>query len=93
LKNNSASVLDSPWQTIDKYYLPIFFLLTFFLVLIVFSQYKVKFILSLIVFHSLLLHLYLPVTHVLPWGGDVWRHIGIETSLSRGEIYPPVLAG
>lgn len=86
-------ILNSPWQAINKLYLPIFFLLTVALGAIVFSQHKVKHILLCIIMHSFLLHLYLPVSHVLPWGGDVWRHIGIEQKLMAGEYYPPVLAG
>ena len=92
-QNKSAGILNSPWQGIDKFYLPVFFLLTAMLGVIVFSQHKVKQVLLCIIMHSFLLHLYLPLSHVLPWGGDVWRHIAIEEKLLAGEYYPPVLAG
>jgi len=92
-KNQSDIVLNSPWQVIDKYYLPVFFVLTSLLFVIVFSQHKVKLILSFIILHSLLLHFYLPLSHAMPWGGDVWRHIAIEEKLTQGEFYPPVLFG
>ncbi len=92
-KQSSGAGLDSPWQAIDKYYIIVFFLLTFLLGVIVFSRHKVKLILGLIILHSLLLHFYLPASHILPWGGDVWRHIGVEQKLLDGEFYPPVLFG
>lgn len=92
-QSSNSEVLNSPWQGIDRLYLPIFFLLTTMLFIIVFSRHKVKQVLFCILMHSVLLHLYLPISHVLPWGGDVWRHIAIEQKLTDGEYYLPVLAG
>jgi hypothetical protein len=75
----------SPWQAIHPWYLYNFFLLTFVLGIIFFSKvsYQAKFL--CIIAYSLLLHLYLPLVHELPWGGDVWRMIGVEQKLSAGE--------
>lgn len=89
----SKEMLNSPWQAINPYFLVIFFLFTITLCLMVFSHHKVMNILLAIILHSILLHAYLPVSHVFPWGGDVWRHIAIEQRLSQGEFYPPVLFG
>jgi len=79
----------SPWQTLHPWYLYNFFLLTFLLGILLFSKisFQAKF-LSVIVY-SVLLHLYLPLLHPLPWGGDVWRMIGVEEKLATGEIQPP----
>lgn len=92
-KVQSIEILNSPWQAINQYYLPVFFALSALLGIMVFSRHKVKLILIFIIMHSILLHFYLPASHVMPWGGDVWRHIGIEQKLLDGEFHPPVLAG
>lgn len=92
-QNTGNDAANSPWQIIDKTYLPIFFLLTLLLGVIIFSQHKVKTVLLCVMMHSVLVHLYLPVSHVLPWGGDVWRHIAVEQKLTNGEFNLPVLIG
>ena len=91
--SSSQAALVSPWQTIQPYYLPIFFFLTVLLGIFLFSRLRVPVVLGLILAHSVLLHLYLPLTHELPWGGDVWRHVAVEERLEAGEFYPPVLFG
>lgn len=93
LQNKSVDALTSPWQAIHPYVLPLFFCLSLTLGVIIFSKEKVKTILFLLVAYSFLIHSYLPLSHVLPWGGDVWRHIALETRLAAGEPIPPVLIG
>lgn len=91
--SSSQAALLSPWQTIHRYYLPLFFGLTVLLGFFLFSRLRVPSILALIIVHSVLLHLYLPLSHQLPWGGDVWRHLAVEERLAAGEFHPPVLFG
>lgn len=93
VRGKSSEVLFSPWQSISSTILPLFFCLSFLLGLFVFSKHKVKTILFVLLAHSFLLHLYLPVSHVLPWGGDVWRHVAVEEQVMGGEPELPVLFG
>jgi hypothetical protein len=91
--STSSAVLTSPWQSIHNYFLPIFFVVTLILGFLLFTEHKVKTLLLLIILHSFLLHAYLPLSHSLPWGGDVWRHIAVEQKLLDGGAHPPVLFG
>lgn len=91
--SQTTETLQSPWQTISPYFLPIFFFLTLILGFIVFSKYKVKAILFFIILHSILLHIYLPLSHKMPWGGDVWRHAAVEQEIIQGNLELPVIAG
>jgi hypothetical protein len=95
LLTRSESILPllSPWQAIQPFFAPAFFVLTALLGFFVFSSGKTRTILALIVIHSLVQHLYLPLTHTLPWGGDVWRHIAVEERLAAGRPELPVLFG
>ncbi len=93
LISKSEAILQSPWQTISEYYLPIFFVLTLLSGILLFMRYKIKLILFIFILQSILLHLYLPLTHVQPWGGDVWRHLAIENQLEQGQQILPVLVG
>lgn len=92
-RNTSSEVLFSPWQIINKYYIIVFFFITLILFLICLSKHKIKLVVFFLIMHSMLLHIYLPASHELPWGGDVWRHIAIENKLIQGDYYPPVLFG
>ncbi|MBI4992658.1 MAG: hypothetical protein HZC26_00775 [Candidatus Magasanikbacteria bacterium] len=89
----SGAVLFSPWQNISKYYLPIFFILTLLSGVFLFAKFKTKTILFILVLQSVLLSSYLPFSHQLPWGGDVWRHLAVEKQLQAGEPILPVLFG
>lgn len=84
-------VLTTPWQTVHPWYLYNFFLLTFLLGVLLFSRISFRLKLLLVVGYSLLLHLYLPLSHTMPWGGDVWRMIGVEQKLASGQAQLPVL--
>ncbi len=79
--SKSSLILESPWQTIDKRYIIIFFLATLTLGLLIFSKLKAKIILFLLIIHSFLLHSYLPLSHNLIYGADQWRHLAVETNL------------
>ncbi|OGH66683.1 MAG: hypothetical protein A3B90_02610 [Candidatus Magasanikbacteria bacterium RIFCSPHIGHO2_02_FULL_41_13] len=84
-------VLTSPWQTVHPWYLYNFFLLTLLLGILLFSRISFRLKFLLILGYSLLLHLYLPLSHTMPWGGDVWRMIGVEQKLTSGEAQLPIL--
>ncbi|MFZ2979329.1 MAG: hypothetical protein WA057_06725, partial [Candidatus Magasanikiibacteriota bacterium] len=77
-RSQVTGVLNSPWQAINQYYLLVFFILTILSGVILFSKYKTKVILLIFLLQSILLHLYIPVSHQMPWGGDVWRHMAVE---------------
>ncbi len=93
IKSHSLVALQSPWQTINNYYLPIFFILTILSGVFLFVKFKTKTILFILVLQTLLLHLYLPLTQQNPWGGDVWRHLARENQIQNGEMILPVLVG
>lgn len=89
----SSAVLLSPWQAIDGWYLPVFFILTAVLGFLLFSKLPHRAILLTIIAYSVIQHFYLPAAHELPWGGDVWRHTAVEQRLLEQKFYPPVLFG
>ncbi len=88
----SSAVLQTPWQTLSVYYLPIFFVLSSLSGLFLFFRFKNKTVLFFLILQTLLLHLYLPLTHENPWGGDVWRHVAMEERIVQGETIEPVLS-
>lgn len=92
-QNRSGEILQSPWQAISPRFILVYFVLTILLGVILFSQYKIKTLLLIIIAHTFLLHLYLPLSHQLPWGGDVWRHIAIEEQIQDDDFILPVLFG
>lgn len=92
-RTNGVEVYYSPWQIISKYYLPIFFGLTLLSGLFLLFKYKTKLVLLIFVLQAILLHSYLPLSHNLPWGGDVWRHVAVEDRLLSGGQVLPVLFG
>ncbi|HOX60389.1 MAG TPA: hypothetical protein PLV72_00080 [Candidatus Magasanikbacteria bacterium] len=83
----------TPWQLISRYYLPIFFGLTLVVGIILVSKFPTSIVIFYLIAQSLLMHWYLPATHVLPWGGDVWRHVAAENRYLRGDYVLPVLFG
>lgn len=91
-KSQSTAALQSPWQTISKYYPPIFFVLTFLSGIFLFVRFKTKTILLILILQCLLLHLYLPLSHQNPWGGDVWRHVAVEERIAGGEQILPIVS-
>lgn len=91
--STSDKALFSPWQAINQYFVPVFFGLTVFLGILLFSSFKTKTLLFLVIGYSFLLHLYLPLSHQLPWGGDVWRHLTNEKRIEQGDFILPVLFG
>lgn len=85
----------TPWQTIHPSYVPVFFLVTLLLgMLLVFSKLPSRLLLGLVVLYSFLLASYLPLTHELFYGADGWRHLASEQALLAGH-WPtkPILAG
>lgn len=92
-RTSGTEVYFSPWQVISKYFLPIFFTLTFLSGIFLLAKCKTKLVLFIFVLQAILLHSYLPFSHHLPWGGDVWRHIAVEDRLLSGGQVLPVLFG
>lgn len=88
----SAAIL-TPWQVIPTHYIWIFFAATLVLGLLIFSKLKSGVLLFLLILHSLLLHAYLPLTHVLFYGADGWRHLALESSWwTQGTLMSPTLS-
>lgn len=83
----------STWQFISQYFLPLFFCLMIVCGILLFSRFKSQTILICFIFLSVLLHLYLPLSHTNPWGGDVWRHLANEKQIQSGQLVMPVLFG
>lgn len=92
-KSKSEIALLSPWQAINPFFVILFFGLTIILLLLLFSKIKIQWLLVLILAHSLLTHGYLGFSHQLPYGGDVWRHLGVEKQLAAGQMIVPTLIG
>ena len=93
LLSRSDATLSSPWQALSPAVLPLWFVLTLLLGFLLFSKFKIKTLLVFVLIHSCLTHIYLPISHVLPWGGDVWRHVAVEQKMISGELQLPVIAG
>ena len=91
--STSDVVLRSPWQAIHHVFPYVFFFASIVFGIILFSRYKVPVILFTLILHTFLLHLFVPLSHVLPWGGDVWRHIAMEERVVASEYIHPVLIG
>ncbi|MFB6181535.1 MAG: hypothetical protein ABEJ24_01425 [Candidatus Magasanikbacteria bacterium] len=89
--SKSTASLMSPWMNIESGFVYSFLISTLILAAILLSKHKTKTILFVILAHSLLLHSYLPLSHVQPWGGDVWRHISYEKILIQEEPIRPIL--
>ncbi|PIY92894.1 MAG: hypothetical protein COY70_00920, partial [Candidatus Magasanikbacteria bacterium CG_4_10_14_0_8_um_filter_42_12] len=92
-KAEGTGVFFSPWQSLSTGILPLICVLSIILGILIASRTLTKQVLVFIMMFSFLLHVYMPLSHVLPWGGDVWRHIGVEEQLAAGDIIPPVLFG
>lgn len=86
-----ADVAWTPWQFINVQYLWWFFLSSFLIGLSVFARFRTRSILWMIILLSLLLHLYLPVSHELPWGGDIWRLMAVEHRIVEQQAIAPHL--
>ncbi len=83
----------TPWHVLGNATWMIFFFLSAFVGVFIFSKIRSSIVLSLILLFSLYTHLYLPASHTLPWGGDVWRLISVEEKLLQGKSELPVLFG
>ncbi len=77
--------LFTPWQTIPGYYIYLYFLLLLLSGGIVFSNFRVSIILTVLVVQFLLAFSYLPLTHKIFWGADGWRHKAVIDSIVSGE--------
>lgn len=93
LSTSSEQTLYSPWENIPRMFLPLFFVLTIFVGILIFSKHKTNIVLGIIIAHSFLLHAYIPTSHELPFGGDVWRIFATEEKLANSESILPVLFG
>ncbi|MBU0661369.1 hypothetical protein KKG22_04310 [Patescibacteria group bacterium] len=91
--STSDAVLLSPWQTVHHLFSYIFALVTLLVGILLFSRHSTGVLLIVLMLYGVLLHAYVPLSHVLPWGGDVWRHIAIEERIVNEEFIHPVLFG
>jgi len=91
--NISVVAHETPWHILGNPIWIIFFFLSTFIGIFIFSKIKSSIVLSLILLFSLYTHVYLPASHTLPWGGDVWRLISVEEKLLQGKSELPVLFG
>ena len=89
----STQVIFSPWQVASSYSIYIVFLLFYISGLLIYSQWSYKYVLIALIAVSFASHIYLAKSHVYPWGGDVWRMIGVEQRLVDEEPVLPVLFG
>lgn len=92
-ENISSIILFSPWQAIPFVYLFIFFILSVVISILLYVLKNNKIALVVLIALSFFVHAYLPMSHVLPWGGDVWRHMAIEQRMIDGGLELPVLFG
>lgn len=79
--SQTGEAILTPWQTISTSYIYIFFAATLLLGLLIFSKLKSSTLIFLLVLQSLMLHAYLPLSHIFFYGADGWRHLGIENSM------------
>jgi hypothetical protein len=91
--NTSTAALHTPWQSLDSLYIASVCIGGMLLVASLFSKIKTSIILGMLVLQSMLMHAYIPASHVLPWGGDVWRHIGRVEHVLAEESIRPILFG
>ena len=89
----SADLIFSPWQAYKSSIFYIIFLLLLSSGALVFSRHKTSMVLGVILLVGFVIRLALPLSHELPWGGDVWRLIASESRLADREAIPPVIAG
>jgi hypothetical protein len=92
-RSQSIEILTTPWQVIPLSFLYLFFALALLasLLLLVVKNYKIT--LLLFILFSFVIHAYLPLSHALPWGGDVWRHMAVEKKMIDSGLELPVLFG
>jgi len=89
LVQRGADIAWTPWQFIDSQYLWWFFSSCFLIGLSVFARFRTRSVLWMIILLSVLLHLYLPISHELIWGGDIWRLMAVENRIVDGQAIAP----
>ena len=92
-QHTSVSALAAPWQTIPFSYLLIFFILSSISGILLYFLRRKEISLLVFIILAFFVHAYLPMSHALPWGGDVWRHMAVEQKMIDGDLELPVLFG
>lgn len=92
-RSTSTNMHETVWQVFGSPIIYGGFALVLLMYAFVFSKTRVSRILAIIILTSFAIHAYLPVSHVLPWGADTWRHMAVESHLLTGERYGPTLFG
>jgi len=92
-RGRTGNYIRTPWTVIHPIYLYSWLILVFFFLVIIFKKPKLKTFLLLLIFISLIGHLFLIIPYQAGFGGDKWRHLGAERYLAQGEIYHPALFG
>ncbi len=93
IKARTGEYILTPWAVIPKLYVYIFLLVTFVVILLIFSRLPASWILVIIVIYSFFLHAYLPLVYQTGFGGDKWRHLASERYLLTEKVYSPALWG
>ena len=83
----------SPWDALSSFTLMLFFVITFLVVKMIFSNKSIGLVLAVIILFSYMTHMYLPVVYETGFGGDKWRHLGAEVWVQEGNIYTPSIWG
>ncbi len=89
----NSAVLVTPWEVIPSVSLVFVFCALALLGLLLISKHRTTTLLFCIIASSVVLHLYLPLSHEMPWGGDAWRHMAYQEILADEQPINPVLIG
>jgi len=89
--SRTSSVIRSPWQFISSIYIYLYLALFFLVLYVIKFKPNLKFFILIVVLFSLLCHSYLFFPYQAGFGGDKWRHLGVEKWLMQGNTYLPVL--
>jgi len=89
----TGEFIKTPWINIHPLYLVAWLLLIFLFVLIIFKKLSFKKFLIILIFVSIIAHLFLIIPYEIGFGGDKWRHLGAEKWIAEGKIYSPALFG
>lgn len=84
-RSRTGEAILSPWQIIPQNYFYLFFLSVLTLGGLLFSKFKSKTLLVLLIIQMFYLAAYLPFSHKLFYGADGWRHIAAMEEISFGR--------
>ncbi len=91
--SQSSEILLSPWQAIPSVISIMFFILLLAFAVMIYYGKNIRLLLIACIVFSFFVHAYMPLSHVMPWGGDVWRHVAVEQKMIDGGFELHVLFG